>query len=857
MRFSVLSLSWILLLILSVPANALKKADVKACVGHLKDALQPAEAFLLFSGNKLYRYGHLPEAKMATYRRAAFEEPSAEGFAAILKNYGITPEEWRLVEKIEFEKGILGTKALLDSIDLALKEGTITKAQQKVLKKINDAAEDARENLKRLLFAAELEAFDSDRRLRTFEELRGLVQRLAQNTEHRLSYLGFADLAQWRKVLLTENEKLRKKIEKVLMDTLHEVVEQNNEIVESNDEILTLMAQKLKTEGQTLEETIKELKQYFGEGGVFRDVNHLIDATRQKHPGTFKKVIDRRFFTEEYTQRMLQALRNADEIITLKLAENQDLGDFEAVLALSKGLNNAPILVSPPFGEIGLIPEKLGWLFQVENVFLMVDRGIQLLRDFYIVDHGFEDKRQNPFVGLGEVYEPTDRVVTFHPRVRALTRATGNYPTHPGYFITTGSMSDPAYWGKFNISMSTDERAQLEAEKNRGALVLSRRYRNKKFDWVGGANGIAPRRVRYTDARYGNPAGLFDLGKIYTAEGPVPVKAIPAMVLGDWHWGITDPLFLKANLELFLKLDLIKENPNYGEPLQQQYVEGPVKLGAMVFHDLIDGGPNSRHGLGKLIATVIKDRHGALDLQDHVQSAASALKLVQKMFPNTQFIIPVDNHGHDWLRSRLEEADLFRGPPKDVPLVLKLIIDAITEGANPYERVFQYFGVDTDRVKFLEQTDTYRVGIDLENLDPYSILQGVEVGQHSQMGVKGAKSISYKRLLEAYGANVTGHTHSSAEHGQSVKVGTGTPVKQDYHRGPSNSDASVALVYSDLAIQLLRMEHGSFIPNAESQAPEEFFPNAEFPRLLIRKMPPGGPTTDQFRANPPVQRHRR
>jgi len=486
----------------------------------------------------------------------------------------------------------------------------------------------------------------------------------------------------------------------------------------------------------------------------------------------------------------------------------------------------------------------------------MVDRGIQLTKDFYVVDHGYEDKRQNPFIGMDRIYEPTDRVILFHPRVKALTRATGNYDTHPGYFMTTGSMSDPAYFGKFSISMSTDERAQLEAERNRSVVVLSRKYKSKQFSrLVGSANGIAPRRVRFTEAMYGNPAGLFDLGKIYTETGPFELKAIPALILGDIHLGNTDLQFLAATHEAMESLRIVSRNPAYGQAYQSEYIRGPVHLGAMVLHDLIDGGPNNGHNFDQMVTRAIEDQSGHLDLENHVKYAASYLKQLCQLLPDTNFVIPVDNHGSDWLMKRLQQADFQNANrPAEIPLLLRLMLEAITEKVNPYKRIFQYYGVDTDRVLFMDKADTYRVGIDIQDPSKYKLVQGIEIGQHSHMGISGAKSISLGKLLTAYGANVTGHTHSSAEDGTSLKVGTGTPVRQGYHRGPSNSDASIAVAYSETAMQLLRMERGSFIPNGEHQDPREFFPSHEFPRLLVRKMPPGGAQTDQYRANPPTDR---
>jgi hypothetical protein len=832
--------STLLFISLTLHAAGQPKRQLKKCSELLEGGMEVSEAFILLASRKLAKDGHLPRAGAAVNRLLRVEDTVP--FADVLEAYGITVADWKAIETVTFKEAVLGTEAFLKKLPKKLND-----AQVESFTALNAAAEAAREKLKTLLASGEQVQFASGKTLMNEQDLVAALRRHSRDPKLDLSYLGVANVQEWRYRLLTENESLRTAIEKELMATLMAVVNTTNEIPGSEPEIIKALAEKM-----AMPET--EMTAFFGTNGLFKDTNALVEQTRAKHASAFTKIIDRRYFTTERRAQMVEASRKPN-VIYFKLAENQDLKDFDAVRQLSRALGNAPIIVAPAFAEIGLIPQKLDWLFHEPNVHFMVDRGLQITPDFYVVDHGFEDKRQNPFVGLPEIYEPTDRVVLFHPKVRAVTRATGNYDTKPGYLVTTGSMSDAAYAGKFRISMSTDERAQAEAEMNRSVLVVSRQYRSDKFgSLVGSANGIAPRRIRFTEARYGNPAGLFDLGKIYTDNGVVEVTNIPALVLGDLHLGNTDPLFLKATRDALEQLRIIQKNPRAGEPMQPSYEQGPVGLGAVVLHDLIDGGPNNRHNMESLLTRALNDKAGGLDLENHIQTAAAWLKQLSQLLPNTSIVIPVDNHGSDWLVKRLQEAKLFEaGRPKEVPLILQLMIDAINHKANPYERVFQYYGINTDQVLFMDKADTYRAGIDLQNPTAFRMVHGVEIGQHSHMGINGAKSISLAKLLVAYGANVTGHTHSSAEYGKSVKVGTGTPVRQDYHRGPSNSDASIALVYSDQAMQLLRLEKGSFIPSAEEQPESEFFRSAEYPRVLIRKMPLG-PTTDQFRADPPTNR---
>jgi hypothetical protein len=843
MRYFTLSLFFLSTCLLASPPTK----HLSKCAQLLSDGLSSSESFILLVSRKLAEDGHLPRVGTLSQRLARL---SIGDLASLLAHYKLEVEDWKSVQEFKFTNATLGSEEFLAEISKSKVGGAkITAEQREVLSKLHDAAAATREKLKNLIGASEEIAFSQRKTLLTGEQLVETLRQLSLDPKMELSYLGVKDLADWRYRLLTERTSFRARIIKDLEGAVLAIVGKAGEIPENAEQTLQLLAESMGV-------SKADLGTFFGPGSLFDHVDQLTDSTIRDHAAQFTKVIDRRVFSESRQAEMLKAIRNAMEVVLFKAAENQDILDFEAVRELSRAHGDAPIIVAPPFAEIGKIPKTMDWLFNEPNVFFMVDRGIQLGPDFYIVDHGYEDKRENPFTGLDKVYAPTDRVIQFHPKVRAITRATGNYSTHPGYFVSTGTMSDPAYWGKFAISMSTDERAQMEAEQNRSVMLLSRRYRSEKFgSLVGSANGIAPRRVRFTESRYGYPAGLFDLGKIYSKTGVTQVKSLPGIVLGDWHFGDTDPGFVKATGDALERLGVLEKNPLYGQGFHHEYRPGPVGLGTLVFHDLIAGTPNNRHTLESLLSRAVNDISGTADLANHIQSAAAFIAQLQQTLPDTLFVVPVDNHGSDWLWKRLQEGDLFKaGRARELPMILRLMREAIEQKVNPYEQIFKYYGLNTDKVRFMDKTETFRVGIDLENPTSFRMVHGVDVSQHSQNGINGSKSISLAKLLVAYGANVTGHTHSSAEHGQSVKVGTGTAVKQDFHRGPSNSDASIAIVYSDQAIQLLRLEKGVFLPNAGPQDPSEFFPSAEYPRMLIRKMPPGGFTTDQFRSGAPTDR---
>lgn len=627
-----------------------------------------------------------------------------------------------------------------------------------------------------------------------------------------------------------------------LMKQFKEFAELRNEIPETPAEILEEFVAYMGVEEP------KSLNKFFGTN---KNINSFVDETIEKFPEAFANIIDLRFFTQKKRDEMMKAIRTAGSIILSKLGQGQDINDdvLKAALAMAKDLK-APLIFSPTFKEVGSIPRKLKELFKMPNVFITLE-DVQYTKNVHWVDPGYHDKRVNPLekdlMNLPN-FSPTDKVIVFHNKVKLQSKPTGNFDTHPSYFMTTGSINEPAYQGEFNMSMNTDYKAQKTAEKNQSAIIYSRLYYNPILSEVsGGAYGSAARRTRLMKDNQGKAIGFADLGNLYTPEGKKKLKIIPGMVLGDIHLGITNPGSLKAVNDLMKHMKIIEKNPKYGAFNEYEYTQGEVKLGAIVLEDLVNGTPNSRYILESLISKAMSDREGALDLENHFQNAAAWVKQLLTMLPQTRIIVPEDNHGAEWLMKKLQGGELFKNSkPKDLPLILKLTYEAITEGVDPYKRIFQHFGIDTDRVVFLKASDTYRLGIDPENPNPFSMVQGVDVSQHGQNGVSGSKGISVAQMRASFGVSMSGHTHATTEDGQGGRVGE-LLGRQGYQRGPSSANSSVGFIYDDETIQLLFMERGSFYPNAEApQDPDEFFPLG-LPRFDERKSPLDGiRTTDQY-----------
>jgi hypothetical protein len=604
---------------------------------------------------------------------------------------------------------------------------------------------------------------------------------------------------------------------------------------------------------------VKQLRVLIGNGKPFKSADDVFNQAKKAYVAGFNAIPDRRIFTAQRQARLLRAVRDADNVILVKLVEGQDLGNFHEILTASKALNNAPIVFAAPFGEIGAIPVRLGYLFNHPLVHVMVDDVIEYSNGVQIVNNGVLDKVANPLATLKGVYAPTDLVIQFHRKLQTQVVPSGYYDSQPGMMITTGAMNTPAYNGGFASSIATDFKANIEAERERGVLVLSRGYQEPHLGpLIGSANGVGVRRLRFTKARFGNPEGLFDGSRLYTASGVVELKSIPAIVLGDLHWGESDPKALEAFWEILIEAGVLRRlEREEADPLGYGVAPGAVGLENLAIHDVVNGEPFNGHLEGKPIDLARLDEKDKLGIVDHFKSAAGFLSQLTKVLANTKIVIPSDNHTNDWfLKALNREIPGLSNRPSEYGLILEMAKTAIDGHRNPLEVLFARFGVNPERVKFLKPGESYRVAVDPTAPNPASDLHGVELGQHSQYGVNGAKSISTRTLALSFGAIVAGHTHATEEQGLAVRVGTTTFRRQGYHRGPSTSHQSSAIVYGPTAIQLVPLINGRYLPSDFTQSPDRFFPSADYPRMVKhRELPEGGHTSTQYR-RPPGSRSR-
>jgi hypothetical protein len=839
-------------------------ADKRTCADSIStkavsdSGVSSKSAVLLRLAKYFARNGRIPASGNALARLQQIETlhsstpTSAISRADILSLFGMSEQDWDILRNVNLGVAslpLLGSKNFAEVLRAhGDKKIEATADQIRVLTTLNDRVDAARVEMTTHLLKAEIASIQTSYRLLTQSELEAVVRTAISDPQFKLNDLGYDSIAAWRKNIILP-EKAQKAIAAVFVDAIKDHAIEKGEIPESLESIYKVMANR----GRITVVDVMALV----ESGIIKDANSIVNDTEAQYEQIFAKVLDKRIYTQERVEALRTAVR-APDIILISLTENQDIPnqDFESARQLSIAYNNAPIIISAPFGEVGAVPKRMAWLFKEANVHIFTGHDLQLLKDFHIMNTGVLHKT-DPLMGLDEMLEPTDRAVVFSSIVKQRTMQTEYFDITSPWRISTGSICDPIYADKYASQVRLSRKAQRIAEQNRGVLVLSRRYRDENIgSIIGAAEKIAPRRALMTEAAFGNPRGLFDLGTVYSPTGAIKIPFLPVIVLGDIHLGITSPLFLKGFLNTLVGLDILRKRQRPPGPGEFNYEAGGMGLGVVVLHDLVDGTPNNHHTIDQLLTKAVEDIRGFSDLSDHFQSAAATLIEMTRLLPNTEFYVPVDNHGSDWLKEKLQSGDLFKGHrPKDVPLILELMLAAINEGADPYQRIFQHFGVNSDRVRFMSNASLGAVAIDVKNPNPKSSLNGIQTGKHGNQGVNGSRSISLKNILISYGAAIAGHTHSTAEDGRAKRVGA-LLGRQGYQRGPSGADASIALGYSATAIQILRAENGSFIPNvniADAQTEAKVFPDESFP--IFRDFPRSRDhvLTTTLRENPPTK----
>jgi hypothetical protein len=268
--------------------------------------------------------------------------------------------------------------------------------------------------------------------------------------------------------------------------------------------------------------------------------------------------------------------------------------------------------------------------------------------------------------------------------------------------------------------------------------------------------------------------GVFvDLGKRFDGRKKQRNTICEALVLGDLHWGDTDPVVMIANFAMIRKF-----KPN-----------------RLVIHDLFNGHSISHHKSQKMIERVRDFKKGRSNLRKELTECREVLiQLSRAVGRNSQVIIVASNH-NEFLNRYLEEKR-WVNDTENYEIASELST-AMINGEDPVKAGVELIGPIPPNIKFLDREDDEKS-------------RGVQLGSHGDKGMNGARGSMRSREL-AHGKSITGHSHTPEILRNTFIVGTSTHLRLSYTKGSASSWMHTnAVLYENGSVQLLNIINGQW-----------------------------------------------
>jgi hypothetical protein len=273
---------------------------------------------------------------------------------------------------------------------------------------------------------------------------------------------------------------------------------------------------------------------------------------------------------------------------------------------------------------------------------------------------------------------------------------------------------------------------------------------------------------------------FIDLDLKFSPKGVEPAPPALALVCGDTHARFTDPVVDEATFGPGGIVETL--NPR-----------------TVAFHDLFDGySVNHHHGANPFIrAAKAKGKIG--DVRAEV---GHAVAFVAERTRGRRAVIVPSNHDNFLNRWILATDWRFAGGNAKFLLVTAAaMLDSveITPQGAKYADAFKWW---VDRLKgdakitALEADQSFKVA-------------GIECGMHGDHGPNGARA-TLSNLARIGAKSITGHAHSPAIREGHYRVGTSSPLKLEYTRGPSSWLNTHCVVYANGKRSLITIVDGKW-----------------------------------------------
>jgi len=359
-------------------------------------------------------------------------------------------------------------------------------------------------------------------------------------------------------------------------------------------------------------------------------------------------------------------------------------------------------------------------VLQDKNV---LEKDYRLNRNFKVSNFSVRPQQIKPFTGLSGFTRKEGSFVFGSPK--QYMHPVPTYDKHyPKFLYTTGVVTDPRYNLKHSIGVKALK------DHTYGGLYVE--VKNSRIYFA--------RHVTITS----NGTG-YDLDKQFENKKITTIRP-KALVAGDWHTGMTDPLARKGTE------DLIKS----------------YKPEKVFLHDFADFASINHHEQGNLIDQVYSYNENGLLLNNELEMIANELKYFVKITPKDTKIYIVKSNHDEFLMRYLNETR-FTKEPHNALIASKLLTKAF-EGKDPFEEgVKMFYNFPKEKVYFLKADDSVRVG-------------SVELAKHGHKGIHGAK-FSLRGVENSTPYQVIGHKHTPIKERNQTVVGTNTILDPRYTSG--------------------------------------------------------------------------
>lgn len=341
----------------------------------------------------------------------------------------------------------------------------------------------------------------------------------------------------------------------------------------------------------------------------------------------------------------------------------------------------------------------------------------------------------NPMTGMATKLSREYTHIMPSAKIRYISVA--NTSDKPRALLTTGNLTKP------NYKLQTAQGRKAESQHQYGfvfvEIVNNRVFTTYQVEAT--KNGD----FYYMDERY--------------CKGKKTKEQPEAIVLGDLHWGDTNPKAYKHSLAVIEEL-----NPK-----------------RVVLHDIFNGHSINPHEEGSLISSLQNLQRKRDSLDKELRNLFREVHNLSERFPDTEFLIPESNH--DIFLQRYIDGKLFVDDPQNFMHVIKMIPEILEQKKPTLQIGLELFGELPENFDFLREDEEFRV-------------RGVGIGQHGHRGVNGSRgsSASYDRFNLKL---ITGHEHSPKLFANGMTVGTMTHLKLDYTKGPSSWMHANGILYTD------------------------------------------------------------